>query len=404
MALKRQLYDLLEGGNRDAVGQRAVDYFLAVLIITNVLAVALETVPRLEAIYGRGFILFEYVSLAIFITEYLVRLWVCTELPPLRRLSPAEARRRYALSPFMIIDLLAILPTLLVSLMGIDLRYLRIFRLLRLLKLARYSPTIITLGRVLWQERQSLGAVLVIMFGLLMLSASIMTIFESEAQPNAFGTIPDAMWWALATLSTVGYGDVVPITATGRIFGGFVAVLGVTMYALPIAIIAASFTNEHHRRDFVVTWGMVARVPLFVKIDPATLAKIGGFLRSKTVPSGYQIVHKGQPADSMYFLVAGEAVVDVDGHRVKLEEGDFFGEIALLRDTHRGAHVFAVTECRLLQLMKIDFRGLLETDPSLRAEIAKVADERLHEGELSHGDMSDEEFRNQPQRDSDEDP
>ena len=404
MALKRQLYDLLEGGTRTAASHRAVDNFLCVLIITNVLAVALESVPRFEAEYGRGFILIEYISLAIFTIEYLVRLWVCTELPPLKRLSPPEARRRYALSPFMIIDLLAILPALLVNLIGLDLRFMRIFRLLRLLKLARYSPTIITLGRVLWQERQSLGAVLVITFGLLMLSASIMTIFESEAQPNAFGTIPDAMWWALATLSTVGYGDVVPITATGRIFGGFVTVLGVTLYALPIAIIAASFTNEYHRRDFVVTWGMVARVPLFVKIDPATLAKIGGLLRSKTVPSGYQIVHKGQPADSMYFLVAGEAVVDVDGHRVKLEEGDYFGEIALLRDTHRGAHVFAVTECRLLQLMKIDFQGLLETDPSLRAEIAKVADERLREGEWSHVDMPNEEVRNQPQRDSDEDP
>ena len=98
------------------------------------------------------------------------------------------------------------------------------------------------------------------------------------------------------------------------------------------------------------------------------------------------------------------AVVDVDGHRVKLEEGDYFGEIALLRDTHRGAHVFAVSECRLLQLMKIDFQGLLETDPSLRAEIAKVADERLREGEWSHVDMPNEEVRNQPQRDSDEDP
>jgi voltage-gated potassium channel len=404
MALKRRLYDLLEGGTRTGTSHRAVDNFLCVLIITNVLAVALESVPRFEAEFGREFVLFEYTSLAIFTAEYLARLWVCTELPPLSRLSPTEARRRYALSPFMIIDLLAILPALLVNLIGLDLRFMRIFRLLRLLRLARYSPTMITLGRVLWQERQSLGAVLVITFGLLMLSASIMMIFESEAQPNAFGTIPDAMWWALVTLSTVGYGDVVPITAMGRVFGGFVTLLGVTLYALPIAIIAASFTNEHHRRDFVVTWGMVARVPLFVKIDPATLAKIGGLLRSKTVPSGYQIVHKGQPADSMYFLAAGEAVVDVDGRRIKLEEGDFFGEIALLRDTHRGAHVFAVTECRLLQLMKIDFQGLLETDPSLRTEIAKVADERLHEGELSHVDRPNEEARNQPQRDSDEDP
>ena len=380
MALKQQLYELLEGGYRDTVGQRAIDYFLALLIITNVLAVALETIPRLQAEYGSEFIWFENISLAIFISEYIIRLWVCTELPTLRRLSPGTARRRYDLSPIMIIDLLAILPTLLVSLLGIDLRYLRIFRLLRLLKLARYSPTIITLGRVLWQERQSLGAVLVILFGLLMLSASVMTVIEGKVQPKSFGTIPDSMWWALATLSTVGYGDVVPITAMGRIFGGLVTLLGIATYALPIAIIAAGFTNEHHRRDFVITWGMLAQVPLFVNLDPSTLAKIGGLLRSKTVPSGYEIIHRGEPADSMYFLASGEASVDVDGSRVTLKDGDYFGEMALLRTAPRIAHVFAVTECRLLQLMKSDFHSLMETEPSLRAEITKVVNERLQKG------------------------
>ncbi|MFP6705719.1 MAG: ion transporter, partial [Alphaproteobacteria bacterium] len=123
MALKRRLYDLLEGGTRTGTSHRAVDNFLCVLIITNVLAVALESVPRFEAEFGRGFVLFEYTSLAIFTAEYLARLWVCTELPPLSRLSPAEARRRYALSPFMIIDLLAILPALLANLIGLDLRF-----------------------------------------------------------------------------------------------------------------------------------------------------------------------------------------------------------------------------------------------------------------------------------------
>ncbi len=399
MALKERLYDLLEGGNRATASQRSVDLLLGILIVSNVLAVALESVPRYEAQFGTAFVWFEGISLAIFIAEYLIRLWVCTEHPPMKRLSPGEARKRYALSPFMVIDLIAILPTLVFSVVGLDLRFLRVFRLLRLLKLARYSPTIITLGRVLYEERRALGAVVIIMFGLLMLSASVISIIEGEAQPDAFGTIPAAMWWALATLSTVGYGDVVPITPAGRVFGGVVTLLGVAMYALPIAIIASGFTNESRRRDFVITWGMVARVPLFAKLDPVALAKIGGLLRSKSVPSGYEIAHKGQPADSMYFIVSGEVVVDIDDHRVTLEEGDFFGEIALLHDTHRRAHAFAVTDCRLMQLMKSDFHGLMETEPALRQEIAEVAAERLRQGEWAAGDvgdMPDEEIRDQP--------
>ncbi len=396
MSIKRRLYDLLEGGNRAKFSQRLIDFLLGLLIVANVLAVALESMPDIGAAHVTLFAIFESVSLAIFTTEYLTRLWVCTEHLPLKRLSAAEARRRYALSPFMIIDLLAILPSLVVSIIGLDLRFLRIFRLLRLLKLARYSPTIVTLGRVLYAERRALVAVVIIMFGLLMLSASIMTIIEAKAQPEAFGSIPASMWWALATLSTVGYGDVVPITALGRIFGGVVTLLGVAMYALPIAIIASGFTNESRRRDFVITWGMVARVPLFANLDPVSLSKIGGLLRSKSVPSGYEIVHRGHPADSMYFIVSGEVIIDLDDHRVTLEEGDFFGEIALLQDTHRRAHAFALTECRLMQLMKVDFNGLMETEPKLRQEIAA---ERLGQGEWSHGDlgdMPDEELRDQP--------
>jgi len=402
MAIKQRLYDLLEGGNRAKFSQRLVDYLLGLLIVGNVLAVALESLPDIDSAHVKFFAVFEIFSLTVFTIEYLTRIWVCTEHLPLKRLKAGEARRRYALSPFMVIDLLAILPSLVVSVIGIDLRFLRIFRLLRLLKLARYSPTIITLGRVLYGERRALGAVVIIMFGLLMLSASIMTIIEAKAQPEDFGSIPASMWWALATLSTVGYGDVVPITALGRIFGGIVTLLGVAMYALPIAIIASGFTNESRRRDFVITWGMVARVPLFAKLDSVSLSKIGGLLRAKSVPSGYEIAHRGQPADSMYFIVSGEVSIDLDDHRMTLEEGDFFGEIALLHDTQRRAHVFALTECRLMQLMKVDFHSLMETEPKLREEIAEVAAERLRQGEWSQGDlgdMPDEELHNQSSQD-----
>ena len=273
MAIKQRLYDLLEGGNRATASQRTIDGALGVLIVVNVLSVVLETVPRFEARYGPAFVWFEVVSLAVFSAEYLTRLWVCTELPPLKLLGPGAARRRYACSPFMIIDLLAILPTLVAGAFGMDLRFLRIFRLLRLLKLARYSPTIITLGRVLWQERHALGAVGVIMFGLLMLSASIITIFEGAAQPEAFGPIPAAMWWAMAALSTVGYGDVVPITAMGRVFGGLVTLLGVAMYALPIAIIATGFTNESRRREFFHHLGHGGAGALVRQTGPGRLIK-----------------------------------------------------------------------------------------------------------------------------------
>jgi voltage-gated potassium channel len=237
------------------------------------------------------------------------------------------------------------------------------------------------------------------MFGMLMLSASVMTIVEGAAQPDKFGTIPGAMWWAMATLSTVGYGDIVPITPLGKIFGGVVTILSIAMYALPIAIIAAGFTNESQRRDFVITWGMVARVPLFAKLDPVSLAKIGGLLRSKSIPAGYEIAHRGEPADSMYFIVSGEVSIDFGGRRFTLEEGDFFGEIALLQETRRRAHARSVTDCRLMQLMKNDFHGLMETEPVLRQEIATVAAERLAQQAAMDGDITEDEMNGKSSRD-----
>jgi len=264
---RRQLFEVIEMGLSGNRAAGLFDGFMVGLIILNVIAVSLETVPGITRIYYQEFIAFEIFSLVIFCVEYVLRIWVSVEY----RNEPGNRgkglfRLHFMASPLMVIDFLAIAPSLLFA-FGIDLRLLRIFRLLRLFKLMRYSPALASLGSVLYSERRALLATLIIMLGLSSFAATIMYYLERHIQPEAFGTIPHALWWALATLTTVGYGDIVPLTWAGRLFGGVVMIFGVCMYALPIGIIASGFANEIHQRDFVIRWGLVANVPLFKGLD-----------------------------------------------------------------------------------------------------------------------------------------
>ncbi|NOZ42888.1 MAG: ion transporter, partial [Alphaproteobacteria bacterium] len=234
---RRKLFEVIEmgrGGNRAAV---LFDGFMVVLIVFNVISVLVETEPGIARIYSGKLIVFEAFSLAVFCLEYLLRIWVSVEYrsDPDKK-GKALFRLRFILSPLMVIDFLAIAPSLM-FVTGFDFRLLRIFRLLRLFKLMRYSPALASLGSVLYLERRALFATLVIMLGLSAFAATIMYNLERFAQPEVFGTIPAALWWALSTLTTVGYGDVVPITGAGRFFGAIVMIFGVGMYALPIGII-----------------------------------------------------------------------------------------------------------------------------------------------------------------------
>ena len=377
LSFKRRLYLVLEDSHPNPWVNRAVEWPLMVLIIANVAAVALETVEGIGEPYGPALHAFELISVAIFTLEYVARLWVCTEHPQIPGESGLRTRLRFAVTPFALIDLLAILPFYLSLLMPmVDARMLRVFRLLRLLKLARYSPAMATLGRVIVDERRALGASLLIMLGLIMIAATLIYHVEREAQPEAFSSIPKAMWWALATLTTVGYGDIVPITALGRLIGGLVMVFGLGMFALPIGIIASGFSSEIHRRDFVVTWGMVARVPLFARLDAISVSRITNLLRARTVQPGTVIFHKGDPSDAMYFIASGQIEVLVSPQPIVLSEGEFFGEMALLRSGHRGATIRALTRCRLLVLDKADFQELMATDGDFRQAISHVAEER----------------------------
>ncbi len=245
----------------------------------------------------------------------------------------------------MLIDLFAVLPFYFSWLVPMDLRVLRVLRLFRLLKLVRYSPALQTLGRVIADEyRALLGALLVILV-LLLFASTAMYFLERGAQPDKFGSIPAAAWWALATLTTVGYGDIVPVTPLGKMLGGVVMLLGVGMIALPVAIIATGFSQESSRHQFVVTWSMVARVPLFAAMDESEIAEITKLLYTRNYLPGVPIVRAGDAGDAMYLIASGEAVVEIAANQhVVLKEGDFFGEMALLERRRHKHDVVAKTQ------------------------------------------------------------
>ena len=376
-SLKRRVYRILEAAHPDDRLSRFTDWALIGLIIANVVAVVIETVEPIRARHAATFWTFEVVSVAIFTVEYLLRLWVSNEHLPLAKAGPIKARLKFAATPFAVIDLLAILPFYLALVLPVaDLRLLRVFRLLRLLKLVRYSPALATLGRVLRNEWRALAGALLIMAGLLLLASTTIYYVERDAAPEAFGSIPQSMWWALATLTTVGYGDVVPTTVPGRIVGGLVMIFGLAMFALPIGILASGFASESHRRDFVVSWGMIARVPLFARLDGLAVSRIMSLLQARLVKPDTVIFHKGDAADCMFFIASGEVSVDIEPEPVLLGDGDFFGELALLDHAPRSATVRAVTQCRLLVLEAADFHALIAKEENIRKAIDEVVQQR----------------------------
>ncbi len=243
--MKQRVYEILSSAGPGDHASRFVDFLIMGLIIFNVGAVIVETVDEIHTGREALFNLFELVSVAIFTMEYVLRLWSCTVDP--RYASPVMGRIRYATRPLMIIDFLAIIPFYLPFFFAVDLRILRVLRLLRifrLLKLGRYSRALQTLGDVLTGKKEELLISLFVVMMLLVLASSCMYYAEKDAQPEVFSSIPAAMWWGIATLSTVGYGDVVPVTAAGKIIGAVVAMLGIGMFALPAGILGGAFVEE----------------------------------------------------------------------------------------------------------------------------------------------------------------
>ena len=379
--LKNRLYRLLDGSDQEDIAGQAVNFFLVYLILFNVLAVIFESVDEIGLRYAAYFEVFEVFSVIVFSVEYSLRIWSCTEDPQSTHRGPVADRLRYALSPMAIIDFLAIAPFYVSMLFAIDLRFLRVFRLLRLLKLTRYSPAIEMLGRVLYNERRALFSALLIMLVLLVFASSLMHLIEHEAQPDAFGSIPAAMWWAVVTLTTVGYGDAAPVTPLGQLLGGFVTILGVGTFALPAGILASGFAQEVKRREFIVSWDVVAKVPLFGSLTAAQIAEIAKLLRPRiTIP--------GEVGDAMYFIASGRVEVRIEPEPIELKGGDFFGEISLVKQAPRTADVIASTSCQLLALRAQDFYDLIEQNPAIHETVQRTVAERLEQSGLTRDDSA----------------
>ena len=244
--LRQFVYNNLHNEDYETLFSRCINYFLIILIIGNVVAVLLESVNPIYKVYHAYFHLFENFSIIVFTTEYILRFWSVVEKNPLE--SEAKQRWKYMTSGAAIIDLLAILPAYLNFFVHIDLRFLRVLRLLRLLKLTRYFVSLQILLRVIEREKGSFQAVIFILLIMIVMAAAGIYVVESNAQPTVFSSIPASMWWAVVTLTTVGYGDVTPITPLGRFLGALITILGVGLAALPAGILANGLANELEQR------------------------------------------------------------------------------------------------------------------------------------------------------------
>lgn len=242
---RKRLNQLLDPDAAEGAGFY-VNWFIMILIAANVAAVILETVDPIQASFGAELEYFEVVSVLIFTLEYLGRVW--SNVEDIDGWGPVRDRLRIIKRPMLIVDLLAILPYYLALLgVGVDLRFLRalrLIRLLRLLKLVRYSESMRAFGKAFRTKKDQLIVAFSANLILIVIASSLMFFAESQAQPDDFGSIPETMWWAVVTLTTVGYGDIAPITPLGQVLGGIVAILGIGLFALPASILASGFIEE----------------------------------------------------------------------------------------------------------------------------------------------------------------
>lgn len=243
MSVRKRVYSLVSPSLKRDDPNLWFDIFIIILISLNVIAIILESEEKIRVEFQKYFYWFEVFSVVVFTIEYLLRLWTYVEIDKYQH--PLKGRLRWIFSPMALIDLLAILPFYL-PFLGIDLRFLRIlrlFRIFRIIKVARYSSAMRVLASVVKQKKEELIISLFFCGIMTVLCATMLYYAERSVQPEAFGSIPRAMWWSIITLTTVGYGDVYPITAFGKVMASMVAVLGIGLYALPTGILASGFSS-----------------------------------------------------------------------------------------------------------------------------------------------------------------
>lgn len=369
--IRQRIFDILE---RDLPGDIAADlvhYVLIIVVLLSVTGAVLATVPSLELRDKDWFNDGELLALVVFTVEYMVRVWVAPEHPMRRRMPAWRARLNYMATPAAIIDLLAVTPAILSQIAPLDVHALLVLRLLRFLKLARYSSGFNALYLAVKRERYALLACLVILGTGVLLSATAVYLVERAAQPNAFGSIPQAMWWAITTLTTVGYGDVVPITPVGRMIGAVTMVAGLVMLALPIAIIASSFSEVISKHNFVVTFSMISRLPPFSDLDARVLGDLLPLFNSRSFDRGRHVVRPGERARHLFVVLEGELESTASGDSVRFGAGDVFGLTPGLDGD--GHPVRALAKSKVLAIEEDELHVLMLRYPDISRRLAEIA-------------------------------
>jgi voltage-gated potassium channel len=308
--------------------------------------------------------------LGFFILEWGIRL---------RRAFETGRGRAYMVSFRGLVDAVSALAIPLALIAGVSLRSAWLFGAFWMLKVVPGIPGLRQLRRVLVLESGPLLSVLVIFLMVLFMASVAEFVLEHDVQPAGFGSVPAALWWAVTTLTTTGYGDVVPITPLGRIIAAGVMICGLGVFGLWAGILATGFAAETRRDNFLRSWESVRKVPFFATLGPSAVADVTQMLRTIDIPARTTIIRKGQPGDCMYFIANGEVEVDLPGKKVTLGEGAFFGEMALLGNNSRTANITTTRVSQLLVLDLVDFRLLMARHPDLAETIDAEAQRRQQE-------------------------
>ena len=308
-------------------------------MIAGLLCMIILTVPGLPFSELRWAEIVLWSCLAFYICEWAQRVFATRDASePRRKLSDIVS----------LTDAIIVLPVPAALLLGVAPATAWLLAALWLIKMPAAAAAFSLLRRVFMLEAKPLASVIVIFLFVLFISAIAMHLIERDAQPAAFGTLPQALYWAVTTLSTTGYGDVVPITHLGRLIAGIVMISGLAVFGMWTGILANGFAAETRRRDFTRTWEFVARVPFFKPLDPGAIIEIARMLRPQQVAERTVIIRKGRHGDSMYFIASGQVEIAGTHPKVLLGEGAFFGELALLGDSIRTATVVAAAPTTLL--------------------------------------------------------
>jgi voltage-gated potassium channel len=377
---RRHLYHLLQPGNPDVAAWvwRSVHHIAVAAGIGVMLAL---TVLEMQSAYGDLLTdAFDLVAV-FFVLDYLLRFYVAPEAPGGEVRGAWRSRLSWAMSLGGVFDFAAAVPGLIAL---PDNRDATLIAFIWVFKYVRYSPGLSILERVITHARHALLSVLLGLVIVLLATASIAYLLERHEQPEAFGSIPAALWWAIVTLTTTGYGDVVPHTLAGRMLGGIVMVCGIMVFALMAGILATGYADEMRRREFLRTWELVAKVPFFHNLGATLIAEVARLLRVRDYPANAVIMRRGEPGDCMYFIVEGEVEIDLQPQPLRLESGAFFGELALLTGAPRNATIATTRSCVLLTLDIVDFFELLGRHPELARVIHDEAVQRLGPGAPLH--------------------